>query len=167
MAAAKPPPPTPEGVVCPFAASGDKAFSGGTEADPGRSSGLLVTAATGAGEDRVAGGPDRLVNRMAWVVAGLERLEHRGCGLGHVPGCGHADAPPVSAVQPNRKSDGYLCYLWEKRPEIAGDVVYLVPSCLAVCQPVSLIRRRRPAPAPPLVTFPVTQKALSLIGKDL
>ena len=30
-------------------------------------------------EHRVAGGHNRLVDRMAWVVAGLERLELRGC----------------------------------------------------------------------------------------
>jgi hypothetical protein len=60
-----------------------------------------------------------------------------------------------------------LRYLWESGPEIAGDVVYRVPRCLAPCQPVSPVRPRRTAPAPPLVTFPVTQKALSLPGKGL
>jgi hypothetical protein len=60
-----------------------------------------------------------------------------------------------------------LVLLLEKHPEIAGDVVHRVPRCLAACQPVSPVRPRRTAPAPHLVTFPVTQKALSVIGKGL
>ena len=60
----------------------------------------------------------------------------------------------------NATSDGYLCYLWGKRPEIADDVVYRVPRCLAASQPVSPVRPRHTAPAPCLVTFPVAQKAL-------
>ena len=58
-------------------------------------------------------------------------------------------------------------YFWARRPEIAGDVVYRVPRCLTPCQPVSPVRPRRTAPEPPLVTFPVTQKALSWLGKGL
>ena len=58
-------------------------------------------------------------------------------------------------------------YLRAGRPEIAGDVVHRVPRCLAACQRVSPVRPRHTAPAPPLVTFPVTQKALSLPGKGL
>jgi len=56
-------------------------------------------------------------------------------------------------------------YLPGWRPEIAGDVVDRVPRCLAGCQPVSPVRPRHTAPAPPLVKFPVTQKALSLPRK--
>jgi hypothetical protein len=60
-----------------------------------------------------------------------------------------------------------VCDSWARRPEIAGEVVYRVPRCLAACQPVSPVRPRRTAPAPHLVTFPVTQKALSRLGKGL
>ena len=67
----------------------------------------------------------------------------------------------------NATSDGYLCYLWEKRPAIACGNVYRVPRCLAGCQPVSPVRPWRTAPAPLLVTFPVTLKALSSKGKGL
>jgi hypothetical protein len=116
-------------------------------------------------EDRVAGGHDRLVNRMAWAVPGLERLEHRGCTLGHVPGAVTPVRRPFQQFSRNRKNDGYLCYLWGKRPEIAGDVVYRVPRCLAACQPVSPIRPGMPHWYLTLVTFPVMQKALSLFEK--
>jgi hypothetical protein len=68
-------------------------------------------------------------------------------------------------ISVNAASDGYLCYLWGKRPEIAGDVVYRVPRCLAACQPVSPIRPGMPHWYLTLVTFPVMQKALSLFEK--
>ena len=64
-------------------------------------------------------------------------------------------------------TSGNVCYLWEKHPAIAGDVVYRVPRCLAACQPVSHVRPRHTSATPLLVTFPVTQKALSLPGKGL
>jgi hypothetical protein len=66
-----------------------------------------------------------------------------------------------------KRSGGYLRYLWARRPEIAGGNVYRVPRCLAPCQPVSPVRPRHTAPAPPLVTFLVTRKALSRLGKGL
>ena len=37
----------------------------------------------------------------------------------------------------NATSDGYLCYLWEKRPEIAGNAVYR-GSALSRCIPARL-----------------------------
>ncbi len=51
------------------------------------------------GEDCVAGGHDRPVDRMAWVVAGFERLEHRRCPVCHVLGCGQA-GPPRDVLTP-------------------------------------------------------------------
>jgi hypothetical protein len=67
--------------------------------------------------------------------------------------------------------DGYLCYFWEERPEIASGSVSRVPGCLGPCQPVSLAglfsSLGATALASALVTCPVTQKALSLPGKGL
>jgi hypothetical protein len=57
-------------------------------------------------------------------------------------------------------------YLRARRPEIAGDVVYR-GSVLSAAPARLTCPPRHTAPAPPLVTFPVTQKALSLPGKGL
>jgi hypothetical protein len=52
-------------------------------------------------------------------------------------------------------------YLQAKRPEIASGSVYCVPRCLAQYQPVSPVGPWPAAPTLALVTWPVTQKALS------
>jgi hypothetical protein len=58
--------------------------------------GLLVTAAAGAGEDRVADGDNRLVGRMAWVVPDSNGLNIAGAPSVMCPG----------AVTPVRGYDG-------------------------------------------------------------
>ena len=52
-------------------------------------------------EDRLAGGHDRLVGRIARVVAGLERHELGGCPVGHPLRCGQA-SPLRNVLTPQR-----------------------------------------------------------------
>ncbi len=117
---------------------GTRLFSRCTEAVPGRSSG--VAGHRGSRCRRKTAFP---VAMIAWSTGwpgsypDSNGLNIAGAPSVMCPGCGHAGAPPVSAIQPNRQNDGYLCYLWGRCPEIAARNVQRVPRCLVSYQPVS------------------------------
>src|SRR5271166_4227895 len=84
------------------------------------------------GEDRVARGHDGPVDRLAWVVAGLERLEPGRCPLCHVLGCGQAGSPcdvlTPRAGRVHAWVDRLACGLGEQvRPAPWYDVDQVIP----------------------------------------